>query len=170
MTKRLKSQKKIDDKPLLISLYQNLSDLTMRQKKFEAALDFYKLSVVYKDSLNSAENRKASVQKEMQYEFDKKQTADSLKVVEERKTTSLKLKHEAYRRNFLYVGLVGVLVFVGFIFNRFRITQKQKQIIEEQKRIVDDKQKEILDSIRYAKRIQQALLPNQKYISKFLKK
>lgn len=32
----------------------------------------------------------------------------------------------------------------------------------------EEKQKEILDSIHYAKRIQQSLLPNEKYISKNL--
>jgi hypothetical protein len=34
--------------------------------------------------------------------------------------------------------------------------------------MVDEKQKEILDSIHYAKRIQTALLPNEKYIDKTL--
>lgn len=34
---------------------------------------------------------------------------------------------------------------------------------------VEEKQKEILDSIRYAKRIQQSLLPTEKYIDKKLK-
>ena len=34
----------------------------------------------------------------------------------------------------------------------------------------EEKQKEILDSIHYAKRIQQALLPNEKIIAKILNK
>jgi hypothetical protein len=34
--------------------------------------------------------------------------------------------------------------------------------------LVEEKQKEILDSINYAKRIQMALLPNEKYIDKSL--
>ena len=62
------------------------------------------------------------------------------------------------------------------MFNRFRATKKQKKVIEEQKlivenqkHIVDEKQKEILDSIRYAKRIQQSLLPTEKYINRNLK-
>ena len=33
----------------------------------------------------------------------------------------------------------------------------------------EEKQKEVLDSIHYAKRIQQALLPNEKYINKYIK-
>jgi hypothetical protein len=63
-----------------------------------------------------------------------------------------------------------VLLFAGFIFRSLRITRKQKQIIEQQKHLVEEKQKEILDSIHYARRIQTALLPTDKYIEKSLKR
>ena len=36
--------------------------------------------------------------------------------------------------------------------------------------LVEEKQREILDSIHYAKRIQMALMPNENYISKKMKK
>jgi hypothetical protein len=68
-----------------------------------------------------------------------------------------------------------VIIFAGFMFNRFKVTQKQKliieaqkEIVEEQKSLVEEKQLEILDSIRYAKRIQSAHLPNEKYLEKSL--
>ena len=64
-----------------------------------------------------------------------------------------------------------------FVINRFRVTNKQKKIIEEQKgivekqkEIVEEKQKEVLDSIHYAKRIQLSLLPQEKYIDKIQRK
>jgi hypothetical protein len=56
------------------------------------------------------------------------------------------------------------------MYNRFRVTRKQKAIIESQKEIVEEKQKEIMDSIRYAKRIQRSLLPLESTIEKTLKK
>ncbi len=52
-----------------------------------------------------------------------------------------------------------VIVFSGFLFNRFRLTQKQKAIIEKQNKIVEEKNKDITDSISYAKHIQDATLP-----------
>jgi serine phosphatase RsbU (regulator of sigma subunit) len=65
----------------------------------------------------------------------------------------------------LIAGLLLVLVFAVFMFNRFKITQKQKHLIEikeketqQQKILIEDKQKEIVDSINYAQRIQKALL------------
>ena len=63
------------------------------------------------------------------------------------------------------------------LFKRFKITEQQKITIQKQKLLVDEKaadlaarQKEILDSINYAKRIQQAHLPSEVYISKHINK
>ena len=62
------------------------------------------------------------------------------------------------------------------MFQRFRVTKKQKQIIEAkeketliQKHIIEEKQKEIIDSIKYARRIQNALMSSEKLIHKQLK-
>jgi serine phosphatase RsbU (regulator of sigma subunit) len=61
------------------------------------------------------------------------------------------------------------------MFNRFRITQKQKNIIElkeqetqKQKLLVEQKNTEILSSIEYAKRIQATILPPLKEIKESL--
>lgn len=47
--------------------------------------------------------------------------------------------------------------------------ETRTQELENEKKHVEEKQKEILDSIHYAKRIQNALLPNEKFIDKKLK-
>ena len=52
---------------------------------------------------------------------------------------------------------------------RLRLTNKQKKIIEQQKHVIEEKQKEMLDSIHYAKRIQRALLTSEKYIHRKMK-
>jgi hypothetical protein len=44
----------------------------------------------------------------------------------------------------------------------------QKKQIRKQKELVEQKQKEIVDSINYAKRIQKSLLPSEKYIERSL--
>ncbi len=85
------------------------------------------------------------------------------------------LAQEAQRRYFLYGGVLLLLIFGVFMYNRFRITRKQKHIIEEQKLEVDrqketieESHKEITDSIAYAKRIQSAILPPNSLIEKHL--
>ena len=75
------------------------------------------------------------------------------------------------------IGLLLVLVFAAFVFKSLNTTRKQKQLIEiknketeEQKKVIEEKQKEIIDSITYARRIQRALITNEKYIEKSLNK
>jgi hypothetical protein len=51
----------------------------------------------------------------------------------------------------------------------YKQKQKVNKIILEQKHLVDEKQKEILDSIHYARRIQMAQIPSEKQIAAILK-
>jgi serine phosphatase RsbU (regulator of sigma subunit) len=48
------------------------------------------------------------------------------------------------------------------------IIELQKTEVESQKHLVEEKQKEIIDSISYAKRLQEAILPPQAFIDKHL--
>jgi len=48
------------------------------------------------------------------------------------------------------------------------VIASQKDEVENQKHIVEEKQKEILDSIHYAKRLQEAILPPLKFIDEYL--
>jgi hypothetical protein len=50
------------------------------------------------------------------------------------------------------------------------LISQQKQEVEQQKHLVEEKQKEIIDSILYARRIQRSLLPKEKYVDRVLKK
>ncbi len=131
----------------------------------------YEMQVLYKqmdDSINNVANRKAFAQKTFQYAYEKKAVQDSLRSAEEKKVSALQLKQEKTKSYMLYGGLALTLLFGIFMFNRFRVTQKQKKIIEDQKIVVEEKQKEVMDSIRYAKRIQDSLLPTDRYIDKVL--
>lgn len=160
---------------LLKSIYQ-------KQQKFKEALSMYELEIQMRDSINNEQTKKASIKKQFQYEYEKKATADSVKHAEEQKVKNAlltaqqaQLKQEKTQRLALYGGLVLVIAFSIFVFNRFRITIKQKLVIEQQKLIVDEayeqleeKNREVLDSIHYAKRIQTALLTSEKYIERKL--
>ena len=73
-------------------------------------------------------------------------------------------------------GLLLVLVFAGFMYNRWRITRQQKVIIEQkeketslQKNLIEEKHKEITDSINYAERIQRSFLATTEMLDQNLK-
>ncbi|CAN5535080.1 hypothetical protein BH10BAC1_BH10BAC1_16530 [soil metagenome] len=57
-------------------------------------------------------------------------------------------------------GLLIVLVIAGMVFRSYKKEKRSSEIINQQKQIVDSKNKEIVDSINYAKKIQQAIIPS----------
>lgn len=74
------------------------------------------------------------------------------------------------KTGYYILGVEVAFVMFSIILDRtfsFLIIQNKK--IYKQKNEIEIKQKEILDSIRYAKRIQQSLLPTEKYIDKKFK-
>ncbi|MBC7864943.1 MAG: tetratricopeptide repeat protein [Bacteroidia bacterium] len=135
---------------------------------FKEAFKHYKLYILYKDSIVNEENTKKTVQMEMQYDFDKKSAADSIKNVETKKFEEIKHQQEISRqKTFTYGGIAGFLVMIivaGISFIAFRNKKKANIEIQHQKELVEEKQKEILDSIYYARRIQRALITSEKYI------
>lgn len=133
------------------------------------ALKMLELHKQTNDSLLNIESQKMIQHNVTKFEFEKKQLADSLKVAEEKKVSSAKLKAEKTTKYVLIVVLALVLVFVYFLFTRYKLINTQKKLIQQQKDLLENHQKEILDSIKYAKRIQEAHLPNLNFLNKYLK-
>ncbi len=147
---------------------RSLFEIYKKTSRYSEALEMHELFITMSDSINSESSRNELLRQEFKYDYEKKVAADSVRLSEQKKVIALQFKQEETKRYTLYVGLIFLLVFGVFMFNRFKIAKKQKNIIEEQKLIVEIKQREILDSIHYAKKIQQSLLPNDNYINKHL--
>jgi tetratricopeptide (TPR) repeat protein/serine phosphatase RsbU (regulator of sigma subunit) len=146
--------------------YFVLAKLDSIQGIWRGAYFNYRLFDSYGDSLINERNTKKLVESQMQYEFDKKQNAEKLK----QETKDAIVRQEKKRQRIITfsvsIGLALVLIFSLLIFNRFRVTLKQKKIIEiqkkkveNQKELIEEKNKQVTDSINYAKRIQTAILP-----------
>ena len=71
------------------------------------------------------------------------------------------LQNQRNVRNGLIIGVAMLLVVVALAYNRYRIKQKASKEIAE-------KNKEITESISYAKRIQSSFLTSEKYIAQRL--
>jgi hypothetical protein len=70
-----------------------------------------------------------------------------------------------------YMVMAGVFFTCGMLIFQFRmVNDKYEGIIESQFQEVEQKNKEITDSIRYAKRIQQSIMPTSRFISRSLKR
>jgi tetratricopeptide (TPR) repeat protein len=150
--------------------HQYLSELYSKLKESKLALMHYKKFISIKDSINNEENTKKLVRTEMNYEFDKKEAATKL---EQDKKEAVAFAESKKQRIIIWSVCGILLLVVGFAIFAYRsYLQKQRANIEIilQKEVIEEKQKEILDSIHYAKRIQTALLTSEKYIERNLDK
>lgn len=158
-----------------------------KQGNYKLAYHYHQEEIQMRDSLQSEENYKASVQQRAKYEYEKKAATDSIANAKEKEIKNSEIAQqqaEIKAKRLQQYGLIGglaiVLIFAGFVYNRLKVTQQQKriietqkteveqqkQLVEKQKEVVEEKQNEILASIRYAKRIQDALLTSQSYIER----
>lgn len=159
---------KIESKKLVMQacncLYQVYDELNEPQK----SLDYLKEYVELNKKLKGKEKIQEFTRKEMQYEFDKERAVAAAK---QEKTDALN-KAEKERKDtiitMVLIVLGAILFFSLLLFKRFQITKKQKNIIaeqkqvtEEQKSLVEEQHKDIMDSIQYAKKIQNAVLPSR---------
>jgi len=146
-----------------------------KANKPRASLEMHELYVEMRDSLEREENQQEVIRQKFKYEYEKQAVADSITNIEKEKVLQAELQAEKIEKKaqqtrnlFLWIGIAIVSLFGLFLYNRFKVTQKQKSIIEDQKEKVDialkeveEKNKEIMDSIVYAKRIQTAILPTE---------
>jgi hypothetical protein len=71
---------------------------------------------------------------------------------------------------FQYLAIIPMLLNAYLISEFVKARQKAEKQLSEQKNLIEEKQKEIIDSIRYARRIQRSQLPNEKFIEKTLER
>jgi tetratricopeptide (TPR) repeat protein len=121
---------------LLAQIYKQLGD-------YKNAYVNYELYIKMRDSISNQETKNASLKSQLKYEYEKKAATDSILVAEEKKLTIIKFNEQENQRYFLYAVLTLTILFGAFMFNRFRITKKQKIIIELKRR-GNEKNKEIL--------------------------
>ncbi|MBP9068811.1 MAG: tetratricopeptide repeat protein [Bacteroidia bacterium] len=136
-----------------------------KEGNFEKSLEYYQQYIVMRDSVRNTEHTKELLKKELEYDYLKKKEIDKANNDKELAISEERENNQKLVSIFVGIGLVLVLVFAVIIFNRLRVTNKQKKVIEEKNHVIEEKQKEILDSIHYAKRIQETILAHKDFIN-----
>ena len=174
----LKALKHSQEKGLISLELNNLKCVYQAYKnlgQYKEAFYYYQQYKLTEDSLYSEDRAKEFAKQESKFEYEKQKTIDD---AENEKQLAIK-ENEAEKQQMLTtsvsVGLALVLLFLFFVFNRLRVTKRQKRVIEQQKGEVEmahseleEKNQEITDSINYAKRIQSAILPPLKLVKEYL--
>jgi tetratricopeptide (TPR) repeat protein len=145
--------------------YTGLANVYSDMKNFELAYTNYSKATALKDTLINTDNNKQMTQMNILYQSEKKdkeiQLLNKDKTLKETEIKQQKAESDKrqLQRNAFIVGFILTGLSALFILRGYKQKQKANEIIARQKLEVEEKNKDITDSINYAKRIQDAILP-----------
>lgn len=154
---------------------KELSDAYAHTRDFEKAYTYFKLYKQAEDRISNDENIKKLTQLEMQHTFDRKQREQEFLRQQER-------RRQMIRTGFILIALLFVTILALVIYRSYRIKQKdnillaqqkeeiaaQRDLVMQQRDQIQRQKEEITDSIHYASRIQQAILPPEEIRAQIL--
>ena len=108
-----------------------LSDAYAEEDQDELSLSMYKLFITMRDSINNINTQRASIEKDLEYEYQKQEALTQAAHENEIALSEAKKKQQSLVLWSILVGLILVVLFAIFIVSRLKITQRQKKIIEE---------------------------------------
>ncbi len=161
--------------PKIIEASSNLLMLIYKKEKnWNKAFEMKELYHKMHDSIKNLDHQKENFKLGIKYEYEKKKEIEKRENEKKIAISNEKEKEQKIISFFTLGILVIVILFFIILFKKFKLSEIQKKIIENQKiavenqkHLVEEKHKEITDSITYAKRIQSAILPQEKLIKEY---
>ena len=120
--------------------------------------------IFIKDSINEINKQQSIQELETKYETEKKE----LEI--EKQTQAAIVAKKSERMQLIVFSIIAFLLIVNtiYFFNRYKKQKRDKETISDQKILLEVKSQEVKDSITYAKRIQNAILPSNKILKEQL--
>lgn len=153
--------------------YKGLSETYEMMGNDKEAFKYFRLYKQWNDSINNNQNSKKITQMELDYKYRSEQQEKDLLQKNKDLITQEKLSRQKY---IIWTGILGTALLLGFLgltiktnINRKKINAQLQSFNEEvtrQKDIIEEKNNEITDSITYASRIQQGVIPDDQEMAK----
>ncbi len=144
---------KIDSKEDIKDAYLTLSELYRDKNNYKKAFEYLELSGKIKDTLYNISLVEKVAELQLKYESEKK----DLKLQQQHAT----IQHQKTINRILFISITAIIIFL--VFGIIEYVQKRKAF-----KILAIQKKNITDSIRYASKIQSALLPPDDFMKKLL--
>ena len=155
--------------------YKGLSETYEMMGNDKEAFKYYKLYRLWNDSVNNNQNSKKISEMELDFRYKSEQREKDLIQKNKDAITQEKIKQQKYIIWAAVLGGLCLVIFLGFTIKsniEKKKTNKQLQVfndeISEQKNIIEQKNHEITDSITYASRIQQGVIPDEEELKRLL--
>jgi len=152
--------RQIADKDLISGIYGFLAEGYSKQGDYEKAFEYQADLSNLKDTLFNEASSKQVNDMQVKYDTEKKE--------KENKILELSVNRQKIITYSISIGLVLVIVLVFFVYRGYVTKKKAHEELAEKNKIIEEKNKDILDSINYAKTIQNAILTPDEYLKEEL--
>ncbi len=156
-----------------INALKKLSELNTQLNNHKLANEYLNTYAELKDSIFKTESAAKIAEMETLYKTEK-QAGEISMLNEQKKVQENQLQVKNMQRNMLLGGVIVLFIIAFLIFNRYRLKQRSNlelqsayNEIQVNRDEISLQKKEIMDSIHYAKRIQEAILPAQGMLDSF---
>ena len=147
--------------------FKVLSDIYNQKKDHKKAFHYYKKYTNLNDSLIALKKERNVQEFQTLYEVNKK-TKEIQLLKKEKEINSLtsaaEIKRQKTFRNAFILSGLAFLIIAALIYSRYRLKNKANLLLRSKNKQIEDQNTNILDSITYAKRIQDAILTSDKYM------
>lgn len=151
-----------------LSLSNQYKDLNDYKKSHALLVEHYQML----DSLQNTQNTQKTIQTGMQYEFEKKLHENELAQIKKDHEHEIEIEEQKLISYSFGIGLIALVVLSIVILKSLNDKKKANKRITLQKKEIEEKSLKleealinITDSVKYAKRIQQALLQSEELVS-----
>ena len=144
--------------------YEVMYKIKEKLKQADSALYYFQQFIIFKDSINSAAQIREVLRKEIvneKEESDRKRKQDLA-------ISNATIEKQSLQNKFFIAFSIIISIVLLLLYRNFKQKKKSEEEIKGQKLIIEHKNKDILDSINYSLRIQQAILPSADEIKKLL--
>jgi serine phosphatase RsbU (regulator of sigma subunit) len=167
MERAMNIAKEIGAKELLKHGYETYALIYEAQGDYKHAYENQKEYIAVKDSILNETTIQQLNELQTKYESEKKQKELEL-VTKESKIQALELNKNKLWMYVMVIAILLVICLAALLFNRYNLKQKANELLAHQNAEITQQKKEITDSINYAKRIQESILPPHEHWKKLL--
>ncbi len=167
LNQALRLTEELQSKEIFQELYQNLSKLYSQKGDYKKAFEYLSMYAELKDTLLNAETSKQTAQMQALYETDKKEKEIQL-LNKDKELKEKDLGRQKTMKNIFISGFILIVMFTVLLGNRFRLIKKLNAKLDVQNIEIKKKNLQITDSIEYAQKIQEIILPLPTEIAQLL--
>ncbi|WP_224996540.1 tetratricopeptide repeat protein [Cesiribacter sp. SM1] len=152
---------KVKAKKVVKDCLKGIAESYKQEKNWMLAYEYFKRYEDLKDSIFSEENFRKISDIESNYQIQRREKEIEL-LRKDARIQELNLSRNEMVSYYLYSGLFLFFLMILFLYQQYKTKNNSNTLLKKRNNEIASRNAEITDSIRYAKTIQEALLPQEK--------